>query len=47
MKQCCADAANLRVETYKDTTIAQCRVCGCRHIKVTCDPGRIGLRLKG
>jgi len=49
VKTCCKDAGNLYrrkndPEERKDLAIYRCRVCGCRHFRLTADPGKLGLR---
>lgn len=49
MKDCCADPENLTTmcgET-SDVTVKTCKACGCRHIELTLDPGKLGLTLIG
>lgn len=45
VKDCCLDAANLELladESRGDLAVKRCRVCGCRHRRMVCDPGAIG-----
>jgi len=47
VKECCKKPENLDVLTLPDRTVSTCRVCGCRHIRVSVDPLRVGLTIKG
>lgn len=47
VKPCCQDAGNLEVladESREGLTVRRCRVCGCRHRRMVCDPGAFGVR---
>lgn len=49
VKPCCLDAANLDPlpeESRGDLTVKKCRVCGCRHRRLTLDPMKMGMRMK-
>lgn len=46
-KPCCQDPANIyqRAEEQRaDLRVDRCRVCECRHFRVTVDPVRMGMR---
>lgn len=42
-KDCCKDTANLTTSVDGDKRVDTCKVCSCRHIRLSCEPGRIGL----
>lgn len=49
VKDCCKDAANmdpLPEESRGDLQVKRCRVCGCRHRRLTLDPMRLGVQVK-
>lgn len=49
VKDCCKDEANLELvaeESHNGLTVKRCRVCGCRHRRLVCEPGIFGLTFK-
>lgn len=55
MKDCCADEANREDgpgprgrgglgEPRPDVSVTHCKVCLCRHVEATVDPGELGLK---
>jgi hypothetical protein len=49
VKDCCKDAANLELladESRNGLSVKRCRVCGCRHRRLVCEPGMFGLTVK-
>ena len=53
MKPCCANLENrvaghgprgdVGMPSHEDAEITHCRVCECRHVEVTLDPGQLGV----
>jgi ATP phosphoribosyltransferase regulatory subunit HisZ len=45
-RDCCSDQKNLegRASDRPDMTVRVCRVCGARHLELTVDPLRLGIR---
>ena len=48
VKDCCNDAANLDLieeesDKSRGLTVRKCRICGCRHRRLFCEPGMFGL----
>lgn len=49
VKACCLDESNLEPmpdESRGDLKVRRCRVCGCRHRRLTLDPMRMGVRVE-
>lgn len=47
VKDCCVEAANLELLAEESNaatglTVRRCRVCGCRHRRLVCEPGMVG-----
>lgn len=44
--ECCNREANLGPVEHqgKDISFRKCKVCGCRHIEFTADPGKLGVK---
>lgn len=45
MKPCCTTNRQI-VEQHSDRIVRRCTVCQTKHIEVTLQPGRIGLKLR-
>ena len=44
MKECCKNPANLvRKQERPDLVVDTCKVCGCRHFRLSAEPGLLGL----
>jgi len=49
VKDCCKLPENLELvaeESRNGLTVKRCKVCGCRHRRLVCEPGMFGLTFK-
>ena len=45
IKECCQQAKNLyeMPDDRKNIVVRKCKVCACRHIEITVEPGELGV----
>jgi len=47
-KECCQKVESLELQPSDkpDLEIRKCKICGCRHLELSVDPGKLGLTWK-